>query len=169
MSDDTTDQTSPRALREAYERAKADAEAGNAAQRELAFLKAGLDVDNPTVKFAMTHYDGELTKDAVLEFAAGVGLAQPPAPSEPEPTAPDTQQLRDELAGATPTPPPDPNAGGDPMDEAWAEYHKLVAQGETGQRASRAVFGTILAGAASGDPRFAFDAEAHKAKAQLEP
>ena len=165
MSDQQIDETTgPKALRDAYERAKAEAEDGAAARRELAFLKAGLDVDNPTVKFAMTHYDGELTKDAVLEFSAGVGLAQPPAP--PEPPAPESTDLRRELAGGNVVPPPDPDAGGDPMDAAWGEYHKLVAGGETGERASRAVFGTILAGAANGDPRFAFDAEAHKARAR---
>jgi len=156
----------PRALREAYERAQAEAQEGLGARRELAFLKAGLDVDNPTVKFAMTHYDGELSKDAVLEFAAGVGLSQPTAPPEPEPPAPEITDLRRELAGAAAAPPPDPTLGGDPMEEAWGEYHRLVREGETGERAARAVFGTIMAGAAAGDPRFAFDAEAHKALAR---
>lgn len=59
-----------RARREADE-AKADA---NAAKRELALMKAGIDLDSPTGKLFVKAYDGEISADAIKAAATEYGL-----------------------------------------------------------------------------------------------
>ena len=72
-------------LREAYNRQKADADAGKQAQKELAFLRAGVDSDaSPAAKFFTDHYDGELTAEAIKESYTALGLGGEPA-GDPEP------------------------------------------------------------------------------------
>jgi len=47
---------------------------GQAAQRELAFLKAGVPVDNPMAKYFVKGYDGEINSDAIRAAAQEAGL-----------------------------------------------------------------------------------------------
>ena len=48
---------------------KARAEEAAGAARELAFVKAGVDPANPTAKYFVKAYDGELTPEAIREAA----------------------------------------------------------------------------------------------------
>ena len=59
--------------RDLQERDKQLAEAA-AAQRELAFLKAGVPADNPMAKYFVKGYDGEITADAIRSAAQEAGL-----------------------------------------------------------------------------------------------
>lgn len=73
-------------LREAYKREKAKADEAAGAQRELAFLRAGVDPEaSPAAKFFADHYDGELEADSIKESFTALGLGGEAPASEPEP------------------------------------------------------------------------------------
>lgn len=59
--------------RELQERDKQLVEA-SAAQRELAFLKAGVPADNPVTKYFVKGYEGEVTPEAIRAAAEEAGL-----------------------------------------------------------------------------------------------
>jgi hypothetical protein len=64
---------------------KAKADAAAQAERELAFVKAGVDPSSPMAKYFMKAYDGELTPDAIKEAAIEaqiVGTQKPAATSD---------------------------------------------------------------------------------------
>lgn len=113
--DETTDEgngeetiTSVRAAqRRAEKRAKdLDAELleANAAKRELAFLKAGVDTDTPLGKVFVKAYDGELTADAIKGEWEALG-ATPTKPEVEVPAIPDEERAstreRQSLAGGS--------------------------------------------------------------------
>ena len=56
-----------------------------AARRELAFVKAGIDLSAPASKYFVKGYDGELDPDAIRQAAVEAQLISPPlAPSQTE-------------------------------------------------------------------------------------
>ena len=59
--------------------ARAEAEA---AKRELAFVKAGVPLDNPVAKYFIKGYDGEITPDAIRAAAEEANLIQPSKQAE---------------------------------------------------------------------------------------
>ncbi len=63
-----------KSLRAAANRAKRTAQERDAAIRELAFVKAGIDTDNPRLAYFYKGYDGELSKDAIRQAAAEAGF-----------------------------------------------------------------------------------------------
>jgi hypothetical protein len=82
--------------RKAKEADAAKAEA-QAAKRELALLKAGIDLESPTGKLFAKAYDGEASVDAIKSAATEYGLiGQESAPAAPTQSAPSVSS--DELA-----------------------------------------------------------------------
>ncbi|TXH55385.1 MAG: hypothetical protein E6Q97_08925 [Desulfurellales bacterium] len=68
------------------------AEEGRKAKRELAFAKAGVDVDSPLGGLFMKGYDGEVTADAIKASWAEISPTTPePAATEPAAQAPQAQ------------------------------------------------------------------------------
>lgn len=63
------------------EQAKAEA---NAAKRELAFIKVGIDLDSPQGKLFAKAYDGDYSVEAVRAAAMEYGMIQPPEPEIPD-------------------------------------------------------------------------------------
>ena len=59
--------------------ARAEAEA---AKRELAFVKAGVPLDNPVAKYFIKGYDGEITPEAIRAAAEEANLIQPSKQAE---------------------------------------------------------------------------------------
>lgn len=55
---------------------KAKAEAAAVAERELAFVKAGIDPNLPVAKYFMKGYDGDLTPDAIRAAAIEAQIVQ---------------------------------------------------------------------------------------------
>lgn len=78
------DQT-PKGLRRAANKSKKlEQELANA-RRELAFIRAGIDPDDPKMRYFIKGYEGELTASAVREAAMEAGfLTQPPQGPSPE-------------------------------------------------------------------------------------
>lgn len=52
-----------------------------AAKRELAFVKAGIDLSAPVTKYFVKGYDGELSPEAIRQAAVEAQLISPPEPS----------------------------------------------------------------------------------------
>lgn len=149
------------ALREA-------ADAGRKAVRENAFLKAGIDPDDPKMKYFVAGYSGELTKDAIAAEAKAAGFLSEPAPVTPEQAPPATEEppaSRREAtteeqefesmaeigaesgpAGVTQEP--------DRSKVAWERFEERRKDGARREDAGSEVLNSIIEGAMAGDPKF---------------
>lgn len=152
-----------RNLRAANKRNEERAKAGEAAMRKLAFLEAGLDPrQNPQVELFMKAYDGELSEDAIRVEAAKYQLISgvPQETPEPEesssPFDPQQTKVRGAL-GADSLDSAAPIREGDPMLNAYTEFHQLRREGATSEEASVAVLGKIFEQARSGNSKFVFN------------
>lgn len=87
LDTETTEQANDKGWRkrlvaEAEERGRAEAAAeAEAAKRELAFLKAGIDLDSPGGKLLAKAYDGAPTVEAIKAAAVEYGVIQNEAPA----------------------------------------------------------------------------------------
>ena len=101
------DPQEPGRLRDMYEqaareRAEAQAELAKLKSREL-FRDAGFDLNSRQHQAFLRGYDGDLTAEAVTQYADELGLHQPPAePKETAPTGPprDEQDALERIANA---------------------------------------------------------------------
>jgi len=172
MEDQTVDNEEPteefdgpeaiKNLRAANKRAEERAKTAEGAVRKLAFLEAGLNPkDNPQVELFMKAYDGELTEEAIRAEAIRYRLITESAPGEVvEGFESDAAQTwaRQQL-GADSFDPSLPVPEGDPMGNAYAEFHRLRRDGATSEEASVAVLGKIFEQARQGNAKFVFDRE----------
>lgn len=104
MSDDTTthdDEPQTSGIKALREKAEQDARELAAARRELALVKAGVDVESPLGKMFAKAYDGDLDPEVIRAEWSGLAPA-PAAPEEPPPS--DEGRIRDGFArdGRTP-------------------------------------------------------------------
>ena len=94
---------------------RAEAEAGKTATRELAFIRAGIDLKAPGAKSFVKAYDGDLTAEAITAAAVEDGIV---TPEEPDPVTPQEREAHQRIA--------DQGSGGRPpgshdIDSAIAE------------------------------------------------
>lgn len=101
-------------LKEAQDRA-AEAEG---LRRELAFSKAGIDLNDAKVKYFVRGYDGELDADAIRKQAVEDGFLK--APDEPAPDPNLTASGRMDEAAA-----------GEPDPARYAEFNERVKQAKS--------------------------------------
>jgi hypothetical protein len=66
------------------------------AKREAAFLRAGIDVEDPKTKYFVKGYDGELTRDAIRAAAIEAGYSEAPQAG----AGAEGQQTADQAAAA---------------------------------------------------------------------
>lgn len=82
-----TEPEEPRGLRKQIEEQAAKAREAEAraaaAERELAFAKAGLPLDDPKMTYFVKGYDGDLSPDAIKAAAESAGFLTAPAPEVP--------------------------------------------------------------------------------------
>lgn len=76
--------------RERKAKEQAEAEAAKA-KRELAFLKAGLDPDDPKTSYFVKGYEGEDTPEAIRKAAVEAGFLAEPSPEPVDDTPVNTQ------------------------------------------------------------------------------
>jgi len=152
-----------RNLRAANKRNEERAKAGEAAMRKLAFLEAGLDPrQNPQVELFMKAYDGELSEDAIRSEAAKYKLISDVSHETPEVEEVDSffdpaqTRIRGSL-GADSLDSAAPIREGDPMLNAYTEFHQLRREGATSEEASVAVLGKIFEQARAGNSKFVFN------------
>ena len=81
-------------------------------ERENAFAKAGVAVDDPKFKYFVKAYDGDLDPAAIKAELAETGLLQPAAPASAEPTQDQVALQRIAAAAA---------GGGAPRDMTWQD------------------------------------------------
>jgi hypothetical protein len=168
-TDDSAEDENPnepdsiRNLRAANKRNEERAKAGESAMRKLAFLEAGLDPrQNPQVELFMKAYDGELSEEAIRNEAARYSLIDgAPVQKEPELEAsafsdPAQTRVRGSL-GADSGDAGAPIREGDPMLNAYTEFHTLRREGATSEEASVAVLGKIFEQARQGNGKFVFN------------
>ena len=165
MSD--TDDTPIQKLRERADQATELEKASAAKDREIAFLKAGIDPDDTRMRYFVNGYDGELTKDAITAEAKAAGFIveqeAKPQPSteegqEPEPTGrtqPTAEQqaledINDSVRQDTEPPGPPPEE--DLMDTGFKEFHKDISNGRRREDAASHVIGRLIAKGVEGEP-----------------
>lgn len=71
-------ESAPRGLRRAANKSKKLEQELLNAKRELAFAKAGIDPDDPRMKYFVKGYDGELSAEAVRNAAVEAGFVSTP-------------------------------------------------------------------------------------------
>lgn len=71
---DATDGESPRGLRRAANKSKQLEQELNNLKRELAFTKAGINPEDPKMKYFVKGYDGDMSADAVRQAAMEAGF-----------------------------------------------------------------------------------------------
>lgn len=103
-----------------------------AARKELAFVKAGLDLNSPMAKYFVKGYDGELTPEAIRLAAEEAQLITP------QPTVTDSDkagwQESNRIAAGSETAPPPPSwakriADANSESELMAVFAEAQAQG----------------------------------------
>ncbi len=116
-------------LRDAAKRSdgyKAEAEA---AKRELAFVKAGIDTDNKALSYFAKAYDGELDSGAIKAAAIEAGFLQAQAdPGQQQAQAGQQAITNVNQAGS--------NAHGNAQQDAFAEMRKAGESGDTNAMAA---------------------------------
>jgi hypothetical protein len=75
-TDDGQADNSPRGLRRAANKGKKLESELAQARRELAFIKAGINIDDPRMKYFAKGYDGEMTSEAVRQAALDAGFIE---------------------------------------------------------------------------------------------
>lgn len=164
-----------RSLREALDRANEKATRADSLERELAFVKAGIDTDSGTGKLLFKAYEGDLTPEAVKAAAVEAGILKAESGdesgSEPEPQTPTTPTGPTEAAVrgslTSETVPPGKGAPADVFESIYAEYQANTRSGMAKDEAANQGFAAILASAyADKNPRYIFDQEAHNAAAR---
>lgn len=158
-------------VREMEAKAKAhdDAEArAVAAERQLAFAKAGIDLstDDEKAQFFMQGYQGELDPAAIKAKAEAFGvLSSTPAPAptaetpaEPAPVVdtplePGEANLTSERRALASSAPPDTPAPADPFAEAQRVHDKVIEDGGQEKHAIGSALNVLANAAARGDQR----------------
>lgn len=133
---------------------KAEREA-QSAQRELAFVRAGIDTETPMGQMFYTAYQGELTPEAIKAAHAELTGEQAPTPQQTEEQqqqAAQSRERQDLAAGAQPdtgVQPPEPVIGrdGKHVKDALA----AIAAGETREDAQGGFFRARASSAMEGD------------------
>lgn len=99
--DDAPEETSPRGLRRAANKSKKLEQELLAAKRELAFTKAGINPDDPKMRYFVKGYEGDLTAEAVRQAALEAGfLASQQQGPDPQAEAIQASQQRVMTAAA---------------------------------------------------------------------
>jgi ribosomal protein L12E/L44/L45/RPP1/RPP2 len=156
-------------LREAADRGKEATKKAEQLERENAFLKAGIDTEDPRMSYFVKGYQGELTKDAILAEATTAGFVQAPAPATPEggqqetegqePTGRRTateEELQQEALAtevASGAAPPGQLPEEDALKVGWDEFAER-RKTEPLEDAASSVIDRIMVGAVNGDERF---------------
>lgn len=159
MSDQTPE--TPAELRAAADR-------GRKLERENAFLKAGIDTDDPRMRYFVEGYQGDLTKEAIVAEATTAGFITTPEPPKPEQEPPITEeppasrreatseerQFEEMAEIGSETGPAGVQQEPDRSKVAWDEFESRRKDGARREDAGSAVLNSIIEGAMAGDPKF---------------
>jgi hypothetical protein len=159
-SDDTdgTHDDNLRELREAAKGGKAAKAEAEGLRRDLAFAKAGIDIDTPKGKMFAKSYEGDLSAadiKAGFEDIFGAPTAEAPTPAADdtdeaarrEALRQQTQEHRDlTAAGSEQTPPP----AADLVKEGYAKFEEALSAGKPRELAFKEILSGHIGGANAG-------------------
>lgn len=97
---DAPEETSPRGLRRAANKSKKLEQELADARRELAFTKAGINPDDPKMRYFVKGYDGDMTAEAVRQAALEAGFIASQQGPDPQQQAIQASQQRVMTAAA---------------------------------------------------------------------
>lgn len=100
VDDASPDAEAPRGLRRAANKSKKLEQELSSTRRELAFIKAGINPDDPKMRYFVKGYEGELSADAVREAALEAGFLASQPQSDPTKDAAAAAQNRVMAASA---------------------------------------------------------------------
>ena len=138
-------------LREAAERGRKATQELEEMRREVAFLKAGVDLDSKAGQLLLKAYDGELDKDAIRAEADEIG-ALTSGFTPVEDTGSDEQASEERAALANEAVPPEATTE-NPYDQGHKEYREMVAAGRPTEDAAATFVRTVIDAAGAGDER----------------
>jgi hypothetical protein len=163
VNDEPEVDETPKGLRRAAEAGrKAQAEAAQL-KREVAMLRAGVDLESPLGNLFAKGYDGELEAAKVKEAWTAVAPSATPAPEPETPKTPDPEfsvdetkstDLRAALANGSPA---DEMPDEDPRVAAKRAATQHVMDGGTQEESLALVFDHIYAAGLAGDKRVILD------------
>ncbi len=155
MSDDTNtiedEQPQTSGVKALREKAEQDARELAAARRELAFLKAGVDLDSKMGQVFAKGYDGELDPDAIRNEWSELAPKRDEAPPSEE------GRIRDTFARDGQVPPDAEDFREDPSEQALREGRDVLAKGGSRERAMNAYIDRMVDAGAKKDQRVVFD------------
>lgn len=163
-NDQSTEQNEPDHIKDLRAKAKGTDAAtarADAAERELAFVKAGVPTDTKVAQAFLSTYTGEMTPDAIKAEAKEWNLIPADETLQtsqfPEGSAERQQQeMREQLAGGGGAAGDEPPKQGG-VDKALANFQKNREEGMALQQAQNHAFGEVIKAAAMGDKQAIFD------------
>ena len=155
-------------LRAEAEQAKSLQRELEARERQIAFLKAGVDTESKLGKMLMATYEGEMDPEAIRSEAVEVGLiktdttAEGVQTTEVDQSQAQFQKARESFAGGDTarTEPPVRSA----VDTAFDEWNEGRKAGLSSADAQDMAFASFIASAAKGDSSARFDETAWRIK-----
>lgn len=128
------------------------AEAGDAAMRENAMLKAGINTDSPLGKFFSDSYKGELTKEAVTAAATEIGLLEKETP-DPEVSEQEKESTKERQKLTSGAADPSEMPKKHPREEGIEQARRVLDEGGTYEQGGAAYLSTLMQRHQEGDPR----------------
>ena len=139
-------------LREAAERGRKASSELDAMKREMAFLKAGVDLEKKAGQLLMKAYDGDLEPELIRAEAEELGAIVGPAPTPVEEvqeidtsTAERQALVQDSVAPEATTE--------SPYDRGHREFQEMLNDGRPKEDAAARFVHTVLEAAGQGDDR----------------
>jgi hypothetical protein len=136
-------------------------------EREVAFLRAGVDTTTDAGRMLMRGYDGELTPEKIKEAAQSFGIGQPAQPANeplgkpappPNPTLePGEANLTAERNDLGSQPQPDQGLVADPYEDAMQLGRDIISDGGKYETGIGAAINFLAARAQDGDSRVIID------------
>ena len=152
METENQENTSIKDLREAAERGRKASSELDAMKREMAFLKAGVDLENKAGQLLMKAYDGDLEPELIRaeaeELGAITGAAPTPVAEAQEidtSTAERQALVQDSVAPEATTE--------SPYDRGHREFQDMINEGRPKEDAAARFVHTVLEAAGQGDER----------------
>ena len=152
METENQENTSIKDLREAAERGRKASSELDAMKREMAFLKAGVDLEKKAGQLLMKAYDGDLEPELIRaeaeELGAITGAAPTPVTEAQEidtSTAERQALVQDSVAPEATTE--------SPYDRGHREFQDMINEGRPKEDAAARFVHTVLEAAGQGDER----------------
>tara|TARA_R100000458_G_scaffold55323_1_gene59175 strand:- start:593 stop:1063 length:471 start_codon:yes stop_codon:yes gene_type:complete len=152
METENQENTSIKDLREAAERGRKASSELDAMKREMAFLKAGVDLEKKAGQLLMKAYDGDLEPELIRAEAEELGAIVGPAPTPVEEvqeidtsTAERQALVQDSVAPEATTE--------SPYDRGHREFQEMLNDGRPKEDAAARFVHTVLEAAGQGDER----------------